>query len=65
MTPRDLSYVPTLANLDEVSGVCLAVDCGVIPRLLPYEIEALERRAREIGGKGVANLVAEIRRRSA
>lgn len=61
--PRDLSYITTLASLAEIEGVCMAVDCRATPRLSAQEIDALERRAQAIGGKGVALIVTEVRRR--
>jgi hypothetical protein len=62
---RDLSYVGTLTSLLEIEGVCMAVDCRIIPRLSPQELDALEFRAREIGGKSAAPIVTELRRRGA
>lgn len=65
MTARDLSYVSALRDLAEVEGACMAVQLGARAPFSATEADALERRARLIGGPGLREVVAMIRARAA
>lgn len=64
MAERDISYISALRSHAEIQGVLWTVDEGLNAPFSPAEADALERRATQIGGHALPQVIANIRRRA-